>query len=153
MKKPRPLLGTLLIVLALLLDFGRAAGVVGRLLSAVSLWAFGGPGTSVVVGALVVTGSLYWMPADAAQIMVRALRALRARRRPAPVLKSVPLVQPAAPVVPRGNLGDVHAALVSLGYRPSEFRGLLASMDAKKSVQALIREALAALQKEKTGRA
>jgi holliday junction DNA helicase RuvA len=47
--------------------------------------------------------------------------------------------------VPRGPLGDVHGALVQLGFKPNEFETLLEDMDPKRPVAELVREALGAL--------
>jgi Holliday junction DNA helicase RuvA len=59
----------------------------------------------------------------------------------------------ATPVVPRttvppGRLGEVHAALLALDYKPSEFEALLAKFDATVAVPDLIKQALAALRRK-----
>jgi Holliday junction DNA helicase RuvA len=50
--------------------------------------------------------------------------------------------------VPAGPLGDVHGALVALGYRAGEFEGLLAAMDATQPTGDLVKQALAALRRQ-----
>jgi Holliday junction DNA helicase RuvA len=59
----------------------------------------------------------------------------------------------AAPAIPRttvppGRLGEVHAALLALDYKPSEFEALLAKFDATVPVPDLIKQALAALRRK-----
>jgi Holliday junction DNA helicase RuvA len=56
---------------------------------------------------------------------------------------------PAMPsIVPAGRLGEVHGALLSLGYKPAEFEGLLASFDPTVPAADLIKQALAALRRK-----
>ncbi len=50
-------------------------------------------------------------------------------------------------VAPQGKLGEVHGALVSLGYRPGEFEAVLGSLDPELSTTELIKRALAALRR------
>jgi Holliday junction DNA helicase RuvA len=54
---------------------------------------------------------------------------------------------PARSKVPAGPLGDVHGALVALGYRAGEFEALLAEMDAARPPDELVKQALAALRR------
>jgi Holliday junction DNA helicase RuvA len=54
---------------------------------------------------------------------------------------------PARSPAPAGPLGDVHGALVALGYKPGEFESLLPEMDAERPTADLVRQALAALRK------
>ena len=56
---------------------------------------------------------------------------------------------PSAPrsTVPAGPLGDVHGALVALGYRAGEFESLLIEMDAARPPADLVKQALAALRR------
>jgi len=59
---------------------------------------------------------------------------------------------PAAPAPsrtaqPSGPLGDVHGALVALGYKPSEFEALLEQMDPERPTADLVKQALAALRR------
>ena len=54
---------------------------------------------------------------------------------------------PAAAGVPTGKLGDVHGALVALGYRAAEIEPLLAALDPGKPIADLVKQALFALQK------
>ena len=55
---------------------------------------------------------------------------------------------PAASRVPKGPVGDVYGALVQLGFKPPEFEALLETMDPKRPVEDLVREALAALRRK-----
>jgi Holliday junction DNA helicase RuvA len=67
-----------------------------------------------------------------------------------PMARGAGVVAAAAPArsaVPAGPLGDVHGALVALGYRPNEFEGLLADMDAARPTADLVKQALAALRR------
>jgi len=50
--------------------------------------------------------------------------------------------------VPAGRIGEVHAALTALGYRPSEFDVILAKLDEKQHVTDLIKQALAHLRRK-----
>jgi Holliday junction DNA helicase RuvA len=60
-----------------------------------------------------------------------------------------PLPTPArAPVIPPGRLGEVHGALVALGYRPPEFEALLSKLDPTEAAPDLIKQALAALRRK-----
>jgi holliday junction DNA helicase RuvA len=59
-----------------------------------------------------------------------------------------PASSPAARAVPAGRLGEVHGALVALGYRPGEFEGLLADLDAERPTADLIKQALAGLRRK-----
>jgi Holliday junction DNA helicase RuvA len=52
------------------------------------------------------------------------------------------------PGVPRGPLGDVHGALLQLGYKPSEIESLFDTMDPARPVGDLVREALGALRRK-----
>ncbi|HEY0714800.1 MAG TPA: Holliday junction branch migration protein RuvA [Polyangia bacterium] len=55
---------------------------------------------------------------------------------------------PARPVVPPGRIGEVHGALVALGYKPVEFEALLAKLDPEGAVPDLIKQALAGLRRK-----
>lgn len=48
---------------------------------------------------------------------------------------------------PTGRLGEVHGALISLGYRPPEFETVLRTLDPTREVPDLVKDALAALRK------
>jgi Holliday junction DNA helicase RuvA len=50
--------------------------------------------------------------------------------------------------VPAGPLGEVHGALVALGYKPAEFEAVLARLDPAVPVPELIKQALAALRRK-----
>ncbi len=50
--------------------------------------------------------------------------------------------------VPEGRMGEVHAALTALGYKPSEFDAVLAKLDDSHPVTDLIKQALAALRRK-----
>ena len=54
---------------------------------------------------------------------------------------------PPRSTVPVGPLGDVHGALVALGYRANEFEALLGEMDTARSTGELVKQALAALRR------
>jgi Holliday junction DNA helicase RuvA len=51
-------------------------------------------------------------------------------------------------IVPQGRLGEVHGALLSLGYKPAEFEGLLPKLDPAQPAADLIKQALAALRRK-----
>jgi Holliday junction DNA helicase RuvA len=70
---------------------------------------------------------------------IAALGAARGEVRPVPAT--------GARAVPSGRLGEVHAALVSLGYKPSEFEAVLGALDAGQPTPDLIKQALAALRR------
>jgi len=53
-----------------------------------------------------------------------------------------------AGTVPAGPMGEVHAALTALGYRPSEFDAILAKLDDSNPVTDLIKQALALLRRK-----
>jgi holliday junction DNA helicase RuvA len=53
-----------------------------------------------------------------------------------------------APAVPSGRLGEVYAALVSLGYKPAELEPLLPALDAGLPAADLVKQALAALRRK-----
>lgn len=53
-----------------------------------------------------------------------------------------------AAAVPPGRLGEVHGALMALGYKPSEFDAVLAKLDEKHHVTDLIKQALASLRRK-----
>jgi Holliday junction DNA helicase RuvA len=56
---------------------------------------------------------------------------------------------PSAPsIVPPGRLGEVHGALVALGYKPVEFEAVLPKLDPAQPVADLIKQALAALRRK-----
>jgi Holliday junction DNA helicase RuvA len=63
--------------------------------------------------------------------------------------KAAAPVVPARPAngAPRGPLGEVYGALVTLGYKPSEIESLIEDMDAGRPPAELIREALSALRR------
>lgn len=54
---------------------------------------------------------------------------------------------PGSPATPTGRLGEVYAALVSLGYKPHEFESALARLDPSQPIVDLVKQALAALRK------
>jgi Holliday junction DNA helicase RuvA len=56
-------------------------------------------------------------------------------------------VSPPRSTVPMGPLGDVHGALVALGYRANEFEALLGEMDTARPTGDLVKQALAALRR------
>ena len=47
-----------------------------------------------------------------------------------------------------GPLGDVHGALLALGYKPAEFESILGKLDAQAPVANLIKQALSALRRK-----
>lgn len=49
---------------------------------------------------------------------------------------------------PSGKLGEVWAALVSLGYRPSEFEATLGKLDREQATDVLVKSALSALRRK-----
>jgi Holliday junction DNA helicase RuvA len=55
---------------------------------------------------------------------------------------------PAANKVPAGRLGEVHGALVALGYKPAEFEAVLPTLDAELPAAELVKRALAALRRK-----
>jgi Holliday junction DNA helicase RuvA len=50
--------------------------------------------------------------------------------------------------VPPGRIGEVHGALMALGYKPSEFDAILAKLDEKRHVTDLIKQALSHLRRK-----
>jgi Holliday junction DNA helicase RuvA len=50
--------------------------------------------------------------------------------------------------VPRGKLGEVHGALLALGYKPVEFESVLPTLDLELSPAELVKHALAALRRK-----
>lgn len=50
--------------------------------------------------------------------------------------------------VPTGRMGEVHAALTALGYKPSEFDSVLAKLDETHPVTDLIKQALGLLRRK-----
>ena len=54
---------------------------------------------------------------------------------------------PPRSTVPVGPQGDVHGALVALGYRANEFEALLGEMDTARPTGELVKQALAALRR------
>lgn len=52
------------------------------------------------------------------------------------------------PAVPAGRLGEVHGALVALGYKPVEFEAVLPKLDADQPTPELVKQALAALRRK-----
>jgi len=58
---------------------------------------------------------------------------------------------PGAPrpsIVPPGRLGEVHAALVSLGFRPAEFETVLPDLDPAEPAADLIKQALSKMRRK-----
>jgi Holliday junction DNA helicase RuvA len=51
-------------------------------------------------------------------------------------------------IVPPGRLGEVHGALMALGYKPVEFEALLPKLDPTQAAADLIKQALAALRRK-----
>ena len=62
--------------------------------------------------------------------------------------RTLPSPTASASRVPKGPLGDVYGALLQLGFKPPEFEALLETMDGKRPVEDLVREALAALRRK-----
>lgn len=50
--------------------------------------------------------------------------------------------------IPPGRMGDVHRALMALGYKPSEFDAVLSKLDETQHLADLIKQALAALRRK-----
>ena len=66
-----------------------------------------------------------------------------------PAGRALPASPSTAPSrVPKGPVGDVYGALLQLGFKPPEFEALLETMDAKRPVEELVRDALAALRRK-----
>jgi Holliday junction DNA helicase RuvA len=57
-----------------------------------------------------------------------------------------PLPTPSS--VPVGRLGEVHGALLALGYKPPEFEAVLPNLDAELPAAELVKQALAALRRK-----
>jgi hypothetical protein len=173
-RQHRPVTGLLLIVLALFWALGRRCGVAGEILSTCSVYLFGRTGTNILVAFVLVAALLCLVPSGAVGRIVREwARSRRARpivaRAVAPRLvearvipirekvtsasqETISMVKAMTAKLPTpGNILDTEAALLALGYKPFEFRDIVQGLDAKKPVQTLIREALALLQKTKTG--
>jgi len=55
---------------------------------------------------------------------------------------------PAASGLPAGRLGEVHLALVALGYKPAEFEAVLPTLDKELATADLVKRALAALRRK-----
>jgi Holliday junction DNA helicase RuvA len=55
---------------------------------------------------------------------------------------------PAPSNVPSGRLGEVHGALLALGYKPGEFEAVLPTLDAELPAAELVKRALAALRRK-----
>jgi holliday junction DNA helicase RuvA len=81
------------------------------------------------------------------KIAERLALELRDKISALPSGRALPTPSPASGRVPSGPLGDVHGALTQLGFKPAEFEALLETMDAKRPLADLVREALAALRK------
>jgi Holliday junction DNA helicase RuvA len=64
-----------------------------------------------------------------------------------PSARALPGPSAAQSRVPSGPLGDVYGALVQLEFKPAEFESLLETMDPKRPLADLVREALAALRR------
>jgi Holliday junction DNA helicase RuvA len=64
-----------------------------------------------------------------------------------PAARAVPSAAPTPTRVPRGPVGEVYGALLQLGFKPPEFEALLESMDPKRPVEELVRDALGALRR------
>jgi Holliday junction DNA helicase RuvA len=63
-----------------------------------------------------------------------------------PAARALP--KPPAPTgAPKGPLGDVFGALLQLGFKPAEFESLLETMDPKRPVEELVRDALGAMRR------
>lgn len=59
-----------------------------------------------------------------------------------------PAAVPGMGAPPPGRLGEVHGALLSLGYRPQEFEAMLPTLDAATPTADLVKQALAALRRK-----
>jgi Holliday junction DNA helicase RuvA len=55
---------------------------------------------------------------------------------------------PAPTGVPAGKLGEVHGALLALGYKPVEFEAVLPTLDTELGTPELVKRALAALRRK-----
>lgn len=55
---------------------------------------------------------------------------------------------PAASSAPAGKLGEVHGALMALGYKPVEFEAILPTLDESLTTADLVKRALAALRRK-----
>jgi holliday junction DNA helicase RuvA len=65
-----------------------------------------------------------------------------------PAGRALPTPAPAPGGAPKGPLGEVYGALLQLGFRAVEFETLLDTMDPKRPLPELVREALGALRRK-----
>ncbi len=72
---------------------------------------------------------------------------LREKIAALPAARARPSAPPSPAGAPKGPLGEVYGALVQLGYKPAELEALLETMDAKRPIEDLVRDALGALRK------
>jgi Holliday junction DNA helicase RuvA len=84
------------------------------------------------------------------KIAERLALELREKILALPAARAVPVGAAAAPSpsAPQGPLGDVHGALVQLGFKPVEFEALLETMDPARPTAELVRGALSALRRK-----
>jgi Holliday junction DNA helicase RuvA len=93
-------------------------------------------------------GRLKQIKGVGAKLAERLALELRDKITALPTADGAPAPAPSAPGVPTGPLGEVYGALLHAGFKPAEFAALVETMDAKRPVTDLLREALAALRRK-----
>jgi RuvA, C-terminal domain len=153
--RPRPLLGSVLILGALFLENARQCGMVGRWLATGAGYLIGTHGTLLVAIGLGGAGIAIALPSWLRRVVIRlermagppparspaapALHLLRTHARPA--AKSGTTVTREAPPEPR-KLADVRSALRHLGYSAAEIATVWPRLDPRHEVTEMIRDAL-----------
>lgn len=160
-RRPRPLLGLILVALALFL--ARPQGLVGAWLSKAVKLLFGPHGLTLLVLMLGIVGLAVMFRGRWAQIgrvTFRILRLIFWGRKTAPRTVRRLHTVPADPVAeaPRakvltfahlepGIVGDVRSGLKHLGYDKAEIDCVLPQLDQRRGVSGMLRDALRLLRK------
>lgn len=139
MNKRHPVVGLILLFVAVFIVLGGEGGALGQHLAAFAARCFGQTGALIVVGALVFSAYLLGAPAGTA---TKIARSIRVRRRPEPAARVEVAAAPALPVVDRRKADDVRSAMKSLGYLKHEYDPVVSDLDLALPLDQLVRQAI-----------
>jgi hypothetical protein len=163
--RKRLLLGVLFMLTAFFYAFAPACGLIGQFVHFASSRLLGQTGSTLLALGLFVAGALFILPHDALGRMFRWalhgrearvasvvresdewVRAAEVKRIVAEALKGVravvPVEEPKVPVEERRKRDDVRTALKGLGYKATEFEGIVTALDVTMPIEDMLRTAI-----------
>jgi len=163
-RQHRPVLGLVLIAIAVFVACSRDFGVIGRGFHRLLTAGIGHNGLDLLAVTLCLSGTvcvlppgtlvkgIVWTARALVMVLVHIIEAClpapgAATVRVKPPAKVLPFAQPALLPAQRLKLDDVRGALKQLGFKPAEFEHIVVKMDASRPIELLVRDALVQLRK------